>query len=69
MVQRAAALARVVRWPRVGARAGAAAGAKRALKVFMRRVLHVKCNAGAASVGLGADAKKVAFSPHDLLLH
>lgn len=55
MVQRAAALARVVRWPRVGS------GAKRALKVFMRRVLHVKCNAGAASVGLGADAKKVAL--------
>lgn len=68
MVQRAAALARVVR---ARARAEASAGAKRALKVFMRRVLHVKCSAGAsASVGLGADAKKVAFSPpHDLLLY
>lgn len=63
MVQRAAALARVVR-ARARAEAEASAGAKRALKVFMRRVLHVKCNAGAsASVGLGADAKKVAFAP------
>lgn len=47
----------------------ASAGAKRALKVFMRRVLHVKCNAGAsASVGLGADAKKVAFAPARLIV-